>query len=1018
MKTPQTVKTFLFSLLFLAAQYARADIRGPYTPDANTLFLLHFDEVSGSSAATNSGSKGGNFYTVLNDTAGNGLANPPTGTSLLGHSSFPGFGNAVTATNTDGTPSGVIGYDGNNSGAYEADVQGGPASPDAIALTNLNMGNGGVTPFTLEALICPTVINANQEIISTDDYNGQRGFQFKITSDGKLQFQMINGNTVNVTFPIPTSGPNAFVPGTWYHVALSYDGVTARLYWTKLDAANGAANLLGSSGWTCTTNTGAIVAPLDIGAENRGSAGESFRGLIDEVRISSVARAADEMQFFSSAVTISQQPVSQNVDDYQPVTFRVTAGSIFQIGYQWRFDGSPIPDATNASYSIASVNLTNAGNYDVVITNTAGNSATSEPATLTVGAANFLAHRWSFASDTSDSIGGATGTNHGTAVVSGGALVLDGTADGYMELPPHLLSGLSAVTFDFWATFGANGDNCRVFDFGNTNFVNPSVPPPQNYVFFSPRAGGGTHVIGISGGSSEFQQTLAGLGTLDGQTVHVTCVIDPPNNVMSIYTNGVLETSASLSVSLASLNDELCWIGRSLFDADPYLNASIDEFRIYGGALSASSVQQSDAAGPDNLLSDGPVQLAIEPVNTVAAINQSATFTGSALGHLPITFQWFENGEAISGATNNSYTLIATSDKNNHTFQLRATNVVAGITYSAVSSNATLTVRVPLNLTWAGVGPDWDTASLNWTTDNNTSQTHYTESDSAIFDNLGAGQPNVNLTQELHPSSVTVNSSSTYNFGGIGSIAGPASLIKNGSGTLVIDTTNTYTGPTIISGGTLQVGDGTISGALGAGPITNNAALVLQPAATDVIALPMEISGTGNLTLSGAANGATILSGTNNYGGGTTVSSGSLHPRSSSALGTGNTVVNAGGQIYADVNVDLDSHPLTLNGSGISNDGAFRKGGAGVTTFGGTITLGSDTMINVDGGAVLNLTNALGINGSSVNANLTLTGSGAGNITGPVSLGLGNLTVSGGTWTVGPTNSYSGLTTISAGALL
>jgi autotransporter-associated beta strand protein len=72
----------------------------------------------------------------------------------------------------------------------------------------------------------------------------------------------------------------------------------------------------------------------------------------------------------------------------------------------------------------------------------------------------------------------------------------------------------------------------------------------------------------------------------------------------------------------------------------------------------------------------------------------------------------------------------------------------------------------------------------------------------------------------------------------------------------------------------------------------------------------------------------------------------------------------------------------------------------------------------VDGGAVLNLTNASGINGSSVNASLTLTGSGVGNITGPVSLGLGNLTVSGGTWTVGPTNSYSGLTTISAGALL
>jgi hypothetical protein len=40
---------------------------------------------------------------------------------------------------------------------------------------------------------------------------------------------------------------------------------------------------------------------------------------------------------------------------------------------------------------------------------------------------------------------------------------------------------------------------------------------------------------------------------------------------MTIYTNGVLQAfpSTNLNISLASLNDELCWIGRSLFAADP-----------------------------------------------------------------------------------------------------------------------------------------------------------------------------------------------------------------------------------------------------------------------------------------------------------------------------------------------------------------------------------------------------------------------------------------------------------------
>src|ERR1039458_6656315 len=99
---------------------------------------------------------------------------------MLGKTSYTGFGNCVSGTNTVDptlypTIDGLIGYNGNNNGAYDADVQGGPASPDAIAITNLNIGNGGQTPFTLEAIICPTVINANQEIICTDDYNGTRG---------------------------------------------------------------------------------------------------------------------------------------------------------------------------------------------------------------------------------------------------------------------------------------------------------------------------------------------------------------------------------------------------------------------------------------------------------------------------------------------------------------------------------------------------------------------------------------------------------------------------------------------------------------------------------------------------------------------------------------------------------------------------------------------------------------------------------------------------------------------------
>jgi hypothetical protein len=104
----------------------------------------------------------------------------------------------------------------------------------------------------------------------------------------------------NPKFPIPTTGAHAFIADAWYHVALTYDGATLRMFWTKLDPSVGAANQIGSQSWVSPASIGALLVPLVIGDENRGGFGEPILGLIDEVRISNVARAANGMQFFSS----------------------------------------------------------------------------------------------------------------------------------------------------------------------------------------------------------------------------------------------------------------------------------------------------------------------------------------------------------------------------------------------------------------------------------------------------------------------------------------------------------------------------------------------------------------------------------------------------------------------------------------------------------------------------------------------------------------------------------------------
>ena len=77
-----------------------------------------------------------------------------------------------------------------------------------------------------------------------------------------------------------------------------------------------------------------------------------------------------------------------------------------------------------------------------------------------------LAHRYSFTNNAWDSIGMAHGRLMGNATVTNKALKLTGASGGYVNLPPGLVSGSSAVTLEFWATFGVNGNYARVFDTG------------------------------------------------------------------------------------------------------------------------------------------------------------------------------------------------------------------------------------------------------------------------------------------------------------------------------------------------------------------------------------------------------------------------------------------------------------------------------------------------------------------------------------------------------------------------
>ena len=135
-----------------------------------------------------------------------------------------------------------------------------------------------------------------------------------------------------------------------------------------------------------------------------------------------------------------------------------------------------------------------------------------------------------------------------------------------------------------------------------------------------------------------------------------------------------------------------------------------------------------------------------------------------------------------------------------------------------------------------------------------------------------------------------INRSNALTIGQV--ISGTGSVRQNGAGTTTLTGNNTYSGGTTINAGTLQVGNGGTTGALGTGNITNNAALVINR--SNAVTFGQVISGTGTLTKLGA--GTTTLTGANTYSGTTTISAGVLQVGTggtTGTLGSGNVTNNA-----------------------------------------------------------------------------------------------------------------------------
>jgi hypothetical protein len=178
--------------------------------------------------------------------------------------------------------------------------------------------------------------------------------------------------------------------------------------------------------------------------------------------------------------------------------------------------------------------------------------------------------------------GGASGAYSFSTGKTANAVSFVATNKGYATLPTDLLDGFCEVTVATWVYIKSSPNWQRVWDFGRDT---------TTYMFLTTNNGGQSlkFAITIDGNQSESSVTTDGLPL--NVWKHVALVLG--SSGATLFVDGQQKANnPSVKLRPADLGSGLKnYIGQSQFSTDPYLDGGIDEFRVYGRALSAAEIQ-------------------------------------------------------------------------------------------------------------------------------------------------------------------------------------------------------------------------------------------------------------------------------------------------------------------------------------------------------------------------------------------------------------------------------------------
>ena len=563
------------------------------------------------------------------------------------------------------------------------------------------------------------------------------------------------------------------------------------------------------------------------------------------------------------------------------------------------------------------------------------------------------------------------------------------------------LEGVASGNKETRGTLNFNGgtftvNNSVVAGYLNTFAGNATITPQANGVI---NVNGGTFTVkntltlGSQGANGIFGSVASGNGTLNlnGGTVTINNNVTLAAVNVSGYgtssgtinlTNGTLAVGGDITdggggTSTLNVNGGLL----NLLPAGDSVkgNITVDVLNLNGtisnvGTISApalsgtgSIVNQTGATTVSGMLDPGTA-------TTAGTLNLgSLTLASTATLRLNLT-----NNATVGGGVNDLLRITGDLDLGNanlslvypnglavgtywvitYTGELQNSLTLPGSIYSLAITNDTVSSPkrvglrvgsgVAISLRWTGAANStWDAGGAqNWL-NQLSAPDYYYDLDSVRFDDTSAN-PTVTLDITVLPASVVFsNNLNAYDLSspsGLGKISGAIGLTKQGAAPVTLSTSNDFTGPTIISAGTLQLGNGGSIGSLSPiSAITNNGVLAFNRgnAVSQGTDFAPAITGTGGVSQNGL--GTLTLSGANTYSGPTTVSVGTLNLNS--PLLNSSSVTVAAGATFTE---PASTNALILGAASVTSSGTANLFG-GVDTFTGGLYVLAGTVTGNNG---------------------------------------------------------------------